>query len=149
MLEVPAELKIKLEQTITELGFLLYYIDQETIGNNQHLIIYINKPNYDTTISLDDCVLVTQKISEYIDDYINEEYILEISSSGINRKLYIPLHYQEVVGEKIFVQLNKKYSEFETKKITEILEEATEDYIKISGIKIQFKDIKKSMIVGE
>ncbi len=148
MIEISNDLKVKIEDTINDLGFYLYYIDQETIGNDIHLVIYVNKENFDPTISLDDCVDITHKINEFIDDYIDEEYILEISSSGINRKLYTQKHYEQANGEKIQVILNKKVEPYEKKKIQGIITNITEDGFKLDQNKIKYSEVKRANYVG-
>lgn len=148
MIEISEELQKKLKTNIEKLGFFLYFIDQEKIGNNNHLIVYVNKENYDNSISLDDCVLITQEINLFIDDYIDEGYVLEVSSSGVSRRLYELKHFQEVCGHKIKVQLKNKVAGFEDKKVESQLEIVDEEGITIRGVKIKFTNIKKANYIG-
>lgn len=149
MIEVSEELAQKIQSTVEELGFYLYYIDQEQIGNNIHLIIYINKAEFSPTISLDDCVVITRAINEYIDDYLDEEYMLEISSAGINRRLSIKEHYQSALNEKIEIVLNKKVEPYEKKKIMGIITKVEDEHILLDNNLIEYKAIKRANYVGE
>ncbi len=148
MINISNDLNNKIKSTIEELGFKLYYIDQQKIGNQTHLIIYINKENYDNSISIEDCVLVTQSINEFIDEYIDEEYMLEISSTGINRQLFEEWQYKEVVGELVKLKLRSNVEGFLNKQAEGLLETVNTNYIKIDGIEINKDKIKSGFYMG-
>ncbi len=148
MILISEELKSKIKASIEELGFYLYYIDKEIINEREHIIIYINKENYDYSISIDDCVLVTQSLNEYIDDYIEEEYVLEVSSSGIYRTLFTDKHLKEVIGDQVSVQLKKKIKPYEKRIAEGYLEKVTENDITIDGNLILNDNIKKINFKG-
>ncbi len=148
MINISNDLNNKIKNIVEELGFKLYYIDQKKIGNQPHLIIYINKENYDNSISIEDCVLVTQSINEFIDEYIDEEYMLEISSTGINRQLFEEWQYNEVVGDLVKLKLKSNVDGFSNKQAEGLLESVNTDYIEVNGTKINKDKIKSGFYIG-
>lgn len=144
MIELSIDFTKWIEEVLAKENMSLYHIDQEIHGANTHLIIYIKKNNKEESIDLDDCVLITQIINEKIDDYIDEEYILEISSPGINRQLFTKEHYQEVIGQEIEIRLKSKVEGLNTKKEIGTLEEVNEEYILFNNIKVEYNKIKKA-----
>ncbi len=148
MILLSEELKSKIKDSIENLGFYLYYIDREEINGKDHIIIYINKEGYDHSISIDDCVLVTHELNEYIDDYIQEEYVLEVSSSGIYRTIFTEEHLREVLGDQISVNVKKKIKGYEKRLIEGYLDKIDEDNIVIDGTVIEKDNIKKINFKG-
>ena len=55
-------------------------------GSNWYLRLYIDKEG---GVTIDDCELVSRAMSDILDreDYIEESYILEVSSPGLGRPL--------------------------------------------------------------
>ncbi len=148
MVLITQDLKSRIKESIESLGFYLYYIDKEEISGKEHIIIYINKKDYDHSISIDDCVLVTHALNEYIDDYIEEEYVLEVSSSGIYRTLFTDEHLNEVLGDCISVFLKKKIKPYEKRTIEGFLEKIDEEHIILDGNSIAKDNIKKINFKG-
>ncbi len=75
--------------------------------------LYIDSPN---GIQFDDCINAN-KITKNIFDKTNQiykEYVLEVSSPGIFRKLKTPNHFKSSTGKRIKVHLNKKIEGFKT-----------------------------------
>lgn len=73
-------------------------------GADWYLRVFIDK---EEGISIDDCVDMTQELNPVLDktDPVPNEYILEVSSPGINRKLTRPEHYEKYIGETLRVKL--------------------------------------------
>jgi len=59
-------------------------------------------------VTIDDCEKVSRQVGELLDieDTINGEYTLEVSSPGLDRELFRPEQYSQVVGEQLDVRLN-------------------------------------------
>ena len=87
-----------------KLGVELYDVDYKKEGSDWRLTYYIDKPG---GVSLVDCEEFSRQISEMLDqtDPIEQNYILTVSSPGIERKLTKPAHFQAVLGKKIEVKL--------------------------------------------
>ena len=69
-----------------ELGFELVDVEYVKEGSTWYLRAYIDKPG---GINIDDCETVSRRLSDILDekDYIDEAYILEVSSPGLVRPL--------------------------------------------------------------
>ena len=71
-----------------------------------YLRVYLDKPD---GIDLDDCQMVSEKLSEFLDakDPIKENYLLEVSSPGIDRVLKKEKDFIRYSGKAVDVQLFK------------------------------------------
>ncbi|WP_099206037.1 ribosome maturation factor RimP [Scatolibacter rhodanostii] len=87
-----------------ELGLTLWDVTFQKEGSDWYLRIFIDR---DTGISIDDCVDMTQAVNPVLDkeDPIQQEYTLEVSSPGLNRKLVRPEHFTRYMGEMVRVKL--------------------------------------------
>lgn len=87
-----------------ELGLSIWDVVFQKEGSDWYLRIFIDK---EEGISIDDCVDMTQAINPVLDkeDPIQQEYTLEVSSPGMNRKLTKPEHFACYLGEMIRVKL--------------------------------------------
>lgn len=92
---------------LTENGMRIYDIEFVKEGANKVLRLYIDKK--DGRVSIDDCETVSRKLSDLLDadDFIEDAYILEVSSPGIERVLKYDFHFEEAVGEDVEIKLFK------------------------------------------
>ena len=67
------------------------------------LRLYIDKA---TCVTIDDCARVSREIGDLIDvkEIIDHEYVLEVSSPGLNRPLRKEKHFNQAIGKKIKVK---------------------------------------------
>ena len=115
MAKIEEKVENLIENKIQELGYSLYDVEYVKEGKDYYLRIYIEN---EKGISLDDCELVSNNITELLDkeDYIKEQYFLEVSSTGIERVLKKDKHLQSNLGVKVQVKLFKplnKQKQFE------------------------------------
>lgn len=91
--------------TVEDLGFELVGVEFVRAGKHSTLRVYIDHAE---GISVDHCAEVSHQISAIMDveDPINTEYFLEVSSPGTDRRLFKAQHYLESVGEKAVIKLN-------------------------------------------
>jgi len=88
-------------------GFELIEVKVSMMNAQKTIQIYIDSPN---GIQIDDCVNVNQ-ITKNIFGKSNQnykDYVLEVSSPGIFRKLKTPDHFKSSTGKRIKVHLQKK-----------------------------------------
>lgn len=87
-------------------GFELYDTEYVKEGSQYYLRAYIDKPG---GITIDDCETVSRYISDRLDedDFINEAYILEVSSPGLGRQLKKDRHFEKSIGEEVEIHLYK------------------------------------------
>lgn len=83
----------------------LYYVEFFEEDGDNFLRITIDSKN---GISHDDCEAVSRPLSAFLDekDLISVEYILEVSSPGIERTLYNDTHLNKYIGNEIIITLN-------------------------------------------
>lgn len=92
---------------VKELNYELYYIEYVKENNEYYLRLYIEKE--EGVISLKDCEIVSRSISAMLDekDPIKDSYFLEVSSPGLNRKLYNKDHFKKVIGNEVYISFTK------------------------------------------
>lgn len=93
------------EPLAEELGLSLWDVVFQKEGADWFLRIYIDRDG--TGVSIDDCVNMTRAIDPLLDeaDPIQQEYTLEVSSPGINRRLTKPRHLQKFLDCPVRVRL--------------------------------------------
>src|SRR5574344_454918 len=87
--------------------FDIEYIEYVKEANNNILRVVIDKKSDENT-SVDDCEKVSRLIEEDVDKYINDEYVLEVCSAGLERQLKNIKLYNKYKGKKIHVKLYRK-----------------------------------------
>ena len=106
-----AKIEEKVEQLVKDpiekLGYSLYDVEYVKEGPEYYLRIYIDK---ESGIDLNDCEKVSNEINEILDkaDYIKEQYYLEVSSPGIERKLRKDKHLEQNISKNVEIKLFKK-----------------------------------------
>ncbi|MBF0715833.1 ribosome maturation factor RimP [Gemelliphila palaticanis] len=97
---------IALEQ-IKDTEYSLYDVEYTKEGSDYFLRIYFDKNG---TLSLDDCVLLSEKMAEELDkeDFISEQYYLEVSSPGIERELRNIDEISDSIGKYVYLKTYEK-----------------------------------------
>lgn len=92
---------------IEKIGYELYDVEYAKEGKNYFLRIFIDN---EKGIDLNDCEKVNDAITDILDEenYIKEQYFLEVSSPGVERVLRKDKHLEQNIGEQINVKLFKK-----------------------------------------
>ena len=87
-------------------NFELVDVEYVKEAGNWYLRIYIDKEG---GININDCELVSRAFSEILDqkDYIEDAYILEVSSPGLGRPLKKDKDFQRNMGEEVEVRTYK------------------------------------------
>ncbi len=98
------EMNKLLEPTIERLGFELTDLEVRIGGKGGLVRITIDKPE---GIELSDCETVSNAVSALLDveDPLQGEYNLEVSSPGLDRKLTKVKHFQRFEGETLKVTM--------------------------------------------
>ncbi len=81
----------------------IYDVEYVKEGGEWYLRAYIDKPG---GVNINDCENVSRALSERLDqeDFIEEAYILEVSSPGLGRTLKKEKHFQKVMGQDVEVK---------------------------------------------
>jgi ribosome maturation factor RimP len=88
-------------------GCELYDVELVGTGRGRVLRVFIDK---DSGVGIEDCSNVSKGLNLLLDveDVVpGGMYNLEVSSPGLDRHLSKPRHFEKVVGQKIYVQLNQ------------------------------------------
>ena len=90
-------------QIVEEYGFELVDVEYVKEGSNWYLRAYIDKPG---GIGVNDCEAVSRRLSDILDekDYIEDSYILEVSSPGLGRPLKKEKDFARSLGEEVEVR---------------------------------------------
>ncbi len=90
-----------------EVGCYIYDVEYVKEGGARYLRIYADKE--DGGISLDECEVINRAMCVFMDekDPIKENYILEVSSPGVERKLRTPEHFEKYMGRIVDIGLYK------------------------------------------
>jgi ribosome maturation factor RimP len=86
-----------------EHGFELVDVEYVKEGGSWYLRAYIDKPG---GIAIDDCEIVSRRLSDLLDqkDFIEDSYILEVSSPGLGRPLKKEKDFERSLGEEVEVR---------------------------------------------
>lgn len=113
MAKIEEKVEKLIEKPINNIGYELYDVEYAKEGKDYFLRIFIEKEG---GISLEDCEKVNDEITELLDkqDYLKEQYFLEVSSTGIEKVVRKDKHLQDNIGKEIevkfFKPINKKKS---------------------------------------
>lgn len=91
---------------LEEFNFELWDVEYVKEGSDYYLRAYIDKEG---GITIDDCVDVSRKFSDVLDtnDYIEDAYILEVSSPGLGRQLKKDREFEKSIGRDVILRTYK------------------------------------------
>ncbi|MBT8078492.1 MAG: ribosome maturation factor RimP [Gammaproteobacteria bacterium] len=98
------ELKRRLEPTLAGLGYEISDLEMKLGGRDGVIRVFIDQPD---GVDLEDCEKASRHISAFLDveDPLPGQYVLEVSSPGLDRKLTKPEHFQRFTGEVVAIKL--------------------------------------------
>lgn len=107
MANIEEKIENRVSGIIEDLGYKLYDVQYAKEGKDYFLRIFIEKENGE--IDLNDCEKVNNAITDVLDedDYIKEQYFLEVSSTGVEKMIRKEKHLKENIGELITIKLFK------------------------------------------
>ncbi len=119
-----------LEQAITGSDLRIYDVEYVKEGADYYLRCYIDK---DSGVTIDDCESVSRKMSDLLDkdDFIDEAYILEVSSPGLGRALKKDRHLSYSIGQEVEIKLYKSPPDSKDKEFSGILKSFDEKNITV------------------
>ena len=100
---IPGPIESEIDKIVTSEGLELVHVEYKKQGRGYLLRVDIDKEG---GVTLDDCQLVSQQISTYLDveDPIPGEYELQVSSPGLDRKFYRHSDYAKFIGRLVRVK---------------------------------------------
>ncbi len=154
--------KQNIEQKVRELASPLLdaegleLVDVEYVREREGFILrmFIDKPG--GGVGLEDCTRASQAVDTVFDveDFIPNEYSLEVSSPGLNRPLTRPEHFAKAVGKKVKLKTFGPLFEPPRKNFLGVLKAADADkvIVEIEGagsFTVPLKDIAKANLEFE
>jgi len=102
------QLKSLIEPVVTGMGFELWGLEYLTQGRYSVLKIFIDSEN---GIDVDDCASVSRQVASLLDveEPIKGKYTLEVSSPGMDRRLFSFEQFEVMKGSKVKLKLNKPF----------------------------------------
>lgn len=122
---------------VNELGFEIEYVEYVKEGDRNILRIVLDKK--DGIVTIDDCELVSRNVEDRVDNLMSGEYVLEVSSPGVERQIKNLRLYNKYLNNEIYVKLFKK--DEDGKEFTGILNEVNDEEMYII-LKLDDKDKK-------
>lgn len=127
--EIEAKTEALVLPIIEENQFELVDVEYVKEGANWYLRVYADKEG---GINIDDCVLISRALEEKLDaeDFIEDAYILEVSSPGLGRPLKKEKDFLRSIGKSIDLKLYKAIDK--QKEFTGILKEYSNSQIVVT-----------------
>ncbi|MEM9100827.1 MAG: ribosome maturation factor RimP [Pseudomonadota bacterium] len=131
-------------------GYQFWGLEYNAHGHRKLLRVYIDSEN---GINVDDCAAASHQISGVLDveDPINAEYVLEVSSPGLDRPLFIEDHYKVYIGQKVVLRL--RLPKDGRRRISGQISHVGAGYVEViqdeQSIKIPINSISKANLVPQ
>jgi ribosome maturation factor RimP len=139
-----------IEPILNEMRFELIDVEYLSDRGRWVLRIYIDK---DGGVTLDDCAVVSGELGDLIDikNIIEHEYVLEVSSPGLNRPLKKEADFIRVIGKKI--KLRTRMPVDGRRNFTGVLKDFKEQKLALDSegglVTLAWSDIEKANLVYE
>jgi len=106
MSTLPEHVEKQIEKIVSSEGLELVHIDYHRQGRGFLLRVDIDKEG---GVTLEDCEGISRQVSAFLDveDVVPSEYELQVSSPGLDRKLYRQSDYEKFVGRLVRVKTSK------------------------------------------
>ena len=93
-----------ISKTIDGLGFELWGLELSRGRSELQIRIFIDQPK---GVKIEDCEAVWRQINDVlrVDGAMSEEFSLEVSSPGVNRKFYYSQQYKRFIGSLVKIRL--------------------------------------------
>ena len=88
----------------------LWGIEVLSSGKSSIVRVYIDSSK---GVNVEECADISRQISSMLDveSFLPERYVLEVSSPGLNRKLFEISQYSAYIGEKVRISLKAPFEE--------------------------------------
>jgi ribosome maturation factor RimP len=136
-----------LEKDINSLGCQVWGIEFSGKMTNQTLRVFIDK---DSGVSIDDCEVVSKHIIKVLEsqEEIGNDFALEVSSPGLDRKFFKDSQYSNYVGHLLKVKFLGNDNKFATTKGMLVRTSKDSIFLETNNkeLEIYFKAIKKGSL---
>ncbi len=140
--KIEEKIEQKISSKIKELGFDIEYVECVKEGGKNIVRIVLDKEK--DSVTIDDCEMVSRSIEEDIDQLVKNEYVLEVSSPGLERQLKNIKLFQKYIHSEIYIKLFKKQED--GKEFTGILKEVDFENEKIT---LEYENKEKEFLLKD
>jgi ribosome maturation factor RimP len=107
MVSVATRAESLVRKTVEAEGFELVYVDYRPQGGRSVLRVFVDKVG---GVNISDCAELSRRLSVLLDveDPIPGEYVLEVSSPGLERPLFKEEDYRKFMGHEIRLTTTEK-----------------------------------------
>ena len=114
--------------SVESMGFELWAIEYIPAGRHTTLRVFVDKLG---GINVDDCAAISRQLSAIMDveDPISDQYMLEVSSPGLDRVLIKPEHFKRYEGKQ--VRVRSAVAILGRKKINGLMTKVLDDAIEV------------------
>ncbi len=111
MAKPSTELETVLSDTIAALGF--DYVGCEYFSSQREVVVRIYVEKRDASISIDECAAISRQIQAVltVEKLLPSTFVLEVSSPGIERRLFRAEDYIRFVGQEAKIRVYQPVSE--------------------------------------
>ncbi|MBS05137.1 MAG: ribosome maturation factor RimP [Gammaproteobacteria bacterium] len=104
----PTSLDASIERVVQLMDCELWGVEYVRAGRGARLVVYIEKS---TGVDVDDCARVSRQLSYMLDveDPVDGNYTLEVSSPGMDRKLFRLAQYETCAGVQVSITLTHPF----------------------------------------
>ena len=102
------KLRNLVQPTVEAMGFELWGLEFLSQGRHSLLRLYIES---EQGVQVDDCARVSEQVSALLDveEPVSGEYVLEVSSPGVDRRLFTLEQCAAYIGEHIDLRLRRPF----------------------------------------
>ena len=102
------QLDALIQPVVEGLGCELWGIERSSNGRFSEIKVYIDA---DEGVGIEDCARVSRQVSSLLDveGLLKDDYTLEVSSPGMDRRLFSLDQYKAYAGSTIKIQLRRPY----------------------------------------
>lgn len=139
-----------IEPAVSALDYALWGVEFVRAGKHSTLRVYID---HEDGVSVDDCAKVSHQVSAILDveDPIQSEYFLEVSSPGMERPFFKAAQYADYLGETAAVELTM--AQQGKRKFKGVIAAVYGDYVEFNidgeAFKVAQSSIKKAHLVPQ
>ena len=137
-----------IEPIVAEEGCDLVDVELLMESGQRILRVYINKVG---GVNVDDCATVSRAIEDIleVENVVAGQYVLEVSSPGLNRSLRKLAHFKDVVGKIVKIQTHEKINGRQNYKgvLQNVDDNAVTVEIDLETFQLPFAQIRKANLV--
>jgi len=100
------QIELMIERTLDGTSIELLWVDYKKSGQDWVLQVFVDEPG---GVTFETCSTVSHRLLDALEneDPLSGEYLLEVSSAGVDRPLRKPEDFQRFCGERIYAKLHR------------------------------------------